>query len=90
MSTNTNSCSCGCSETHVVATRQTWDSAPVTMWSDGAVEVQDGDVTRRVSVGTEVGWRVMEEVSCFEASEVPARVMRMSRVVSRERRRRGW
>jgi hypothetical protein len=32
-----NACSCGCTETHPIATRETADERHVTVWSDGTI-----------------------------------------------------
>jgi hypothetical protein len=80
MNTNTHTtCSCGCAAPHVVASRQTFDGAPVALWSDGAVVVTS-EVTRRVNVGLETGWRVLANVELFDAAEVPGLAMAETRV----------
>ena len=78
-------CSCGKTEDHVLATRQTVEGVKVQLWSDGTITGLTGTYPRGIgksrTPNLEAGWRVMGNVSLYTWEELPL-------LIRAERRRR--
>jgi|SRR6185312_10449659 len=89
-------CSCGCTETHVVARRKTFDNVSVQIWSDGAVTCGLNTyvaMAPRSAWGrgkaVEAAWLVADRVSLYDHSELRGLVLKARAAVAQTGHRPG-
>ncbi len=73
--TNLTCCTCGCTESHVIARRKSFDDYTIKIWSDGVLTYSLGEVLKGTGRGNPVKAQavrlLMEDFGVLTTDEIP-------------------